>query len=386
MPELADWLESIEVSQLVLDATFVETRLASSPGREQERLRKKGSNVKKSTLHHYDRQAYRQIRCALAIVAALPTKKQRRKFAKKIVSDELLSQLVHGAGNRKLTAFWQMSDAKVWGEVETAWLTDLIAEGQRGAELKREFDDRLLQEKLASLRQLAYGASHEINNPLANISMRAQALQRNEDNPSRLKSLRTIYEQAMRAHHMITDMMLFANPPAVNRQPADIVNLLSDVISTTAVRFPDRDFKMTLERPDRSIQSNVDATQIAELVAALLQNAIDAFIDSGEVHVAIDWNKDAELVIRVRDNGPGIDPETARHMFDPFFSGREAGRGLGFGLSKAWTIANQHGGSLHCISAEKGNTLFEATIPTEECGESDSNHGHQQKRPGQSAA
>ncbi|PQO47752.1 histidine kinase dimerization/phospho-acceptor domain-containing protein, partial [Blastopirellula marina] len=68
-------------------------------------------------------------------------------------------------------------------------------------------------DKLASLKRLAYGASHEINNPLANIASRAQALLVDENDPDRRHELATIYAQAMRGHEMIADLMLFARPP-----------------------------------------------------------------------------------------------------------------------------------------------------------------------------
>ncbi len=76
-----------------------------------------------------------------------------------------------------------------------------------------DFERRLEEEKLAALVELAYGASHEINNPLANIATRAQVLLREEPHPERRRMLSAIHAQAMRAHEMIADLMLFARPP-----------------------------------------------------------------------------------------------------------------------------------------------------------------------------
>src|SRR5687767_1922318 len=76
-----------------------------------------------------------------------------------------------------------------------------------------DFDQRLLREKLASLKEFAYGASHELNNPLFNISSRAQLLLRDERDPERRRKLSTIYAHAMRASEMISDMALAAQPP-----------------------------------------------------------------------------------------------------------------------------------------------------------------------------
>ena len=76
-----------------------------------------------------------------------------------------------------------------------------------------EWFEKVEHAKLDAVKELAYGASHEINNPLANISARAQALLRDEADPERRRALEAIHQQALRAHEMIADLMLFARPP-----------------------------------------------------------------------------------------------------------------------------------------------------------------------------
>ncbi|MEX0818839.1 MAG: histidine kinase dimerization/phospho-acceptor domain-containing protein, partial [Pirellulaceae bacterium] len=98
---------------------------------------------------------------------------------------------------------------QAWGPWTTA-LSRLVERLIRLKQLETDFDDALVREKLASMRELAYGASHEINNPLANISSRAQTLLDDESDPQRRRKLATINSQAFRAHEMIADMMLFA--------------------------------------------------------------------------------------------------------------------------------------------------------------------------------
>ena len=97
-------------------------------------------------------------------------------------------------------------------------------------ETQQQFTARLQTEKLESMKQLAYGASHEINNPLANIASRAQAMVQTETDLSRQQKLATIYEQAMRAHEMISDMMLFGNPPRLQIRQTDLRLLIPSVI------------------------------------------------------------------------------------------------------------------------------------------------------------
>ena len=96
--------------------------------------------------------------------------------------------------------------------------------------LQQDFQRQLETDKLQAMKELAYGASHEINNPLANISSRAQLLLRDEPDPERRRSLSTINSQAFRAHEMLADLMLFAKPPAIVRQPLDLVALVRQVV------------------------------------------------------------------------------------------------------------------------------------------------------------
>ena len=84
---------------------------------------------------------------------------------------------------------------------------------RQSAQLETDFDERLQTAKLDSLKEFAYGAGHELNNPLANIASRAQTLLREETHPDRRRRLAAINTQAFRAHEMLADMMLFARPP-----------------------------------------------------------------------------------------------------------------------------------------------------------------------------
>src|ERR1700681_2961791 len=91
------------------------------------------------------------------------------------------------------------------------------------------FAERLDREKLDALKELAYGAGHEINNPLANISARAQTLLTGELDADRRRLLAAINAQAFRAHEMIADMMLFARPPELKLERFDLAEVVAGV-------------------------------------------------------------------------------------------------------------------------------------------------------------
>src|SRR5438445_8130194 len=85
--------------------------------------------------------------------------------------------------------------------------------------------------KLHALYNFAYGLSHEINNPLANIATRAQTLLADEKDPDRRRKLATIVQQAFRAHEMIADLMLFAHPPQMQPRETDLIRLIDTVVA-----------------------------------------------------------------------------------------------------------------------------------------------------------
>jgi signal transduction histidine kinase len=230
-----------------------------------------------------------------------------------------------------------------------------------------EFEERLEREKLAALMELAYGAGHEINNPLANIAARAQTLLQDETDPERRRKLLAIHRQAMRAHEMIADLMLFARPPQLEISAADLRQIVREVVDGERDLAAERSIELVCEVGDAPISVQVDATQLAVAIAAVIVNAVEAVGEQGRVVViAREWCegdvRSAEVI--VRDNGPGISPTVRRHLFDPFFSGREAGRGLGFGLSKCWRIVTDHGGRIVVNNLEGGGAEFTILLPT----------------------
>lgn len=243
-----------------------------------------------------------------------------------------------------------------------AWMS----ERARFLQLRDAFDRTLQQEKLASMRELAYGASHEINNPLANISTRAQSLLRDERDPERRRKLATIHTQAMRAHEMISDMMLFAKPPALRPQEVDLHQLVDAAIRELEPDAQRQSTQLHRTPGNHPCKVEADPEQLLLALRALGANALQAMGSGGridwEVVEPIDFHAQSgdayAAAMVVRDTGPGMSDEVLRHAFDPFFSGREAGRGLGFGLSKVWKIMQLHGGDVELASlAGKGTTV-----------------------------
>ncbi|MCA9138000.1 MAG: HAMP domain-containing histidine kinase [Planctomycetales bacterium] len=215
--------------------------------------------------------------------------------------------------------------------------------------------------KSAAAKQLAYGLSHEINNPLANISARAQHLARDESDPQRIRSLQQIVQQVYRAHEMIAGLMFYANPPEVHRQSVDLNELVNEAASEFRSRADEAEIRLLTETIESPAVAVVDRLMMLEAIRVLLRNSIEAIGSGGTVVVSTDEVTDdsgpSRWLIHVADSGPGLSVQDSRHAFDPFYSGREAGRGLGLGLCRAYRVAKLHdatirlsGGLAGCVA------------------------------------
>jgi signal transduction histidine kinase len=107
---------------------------------------------------------------------------------------------------------------------------------------------------------------------------------------------------------------------------------------------------------------NADATQLSVAIRALIQNSLEALSTGGRIELSATTNR-KYATITVSDDGPGIPPDIRPHIFEPFFSGREAGRGLGFGLSKCWRIVTDHGGEISVEKLLPQGAVFRLQLP-----------------------
>ena len=203
-------------------------------------------------------------------------------------------------------------------------------------------DPRLME----ALAEFAAGAGHEINNPLATITSRVQMLLARESDVGKRAQLESIGAQAMRIRDMITDIMLFARPPEPMFSMIDPNELLGIVLEQQQEYATAKQIQLALEAGGGpSIKADVDQFQV--VFNELIRNSIEASSSGQEVLVKAEYLPKEQLwQITVEDAGMGFTEEQAEHAFNPYYSGRQAGRGHGFGLSKCWAIMRLHGGEI----------------------------------------
>jgi signal transduction histidine kinase len=232
-----------------------------------------------------------------------------------------------------------------------------------------DFDRRLEAAKLAAMAEFAAGAGHEINNPIAVIAGRAQLLLQEETSAQRRHELAVIHAQAMRVYEMIADMMLFARPPVPRFAACDVAAIARQVADELASKAKERQVAVEVDTVASLPAIDADATQLAVALRAICDNAVAAVRSGGHILIRVaplPAPSDVEtqgIVLSVTDDGPGIAVEVREHLFDPFFSGRQAGRGLGMGLAKAWRIVELHHGRIEVSSDDLPGTTFAITLP-----------------------
>jgi signal transduction histidine kinase len=200
---------------------------------------------------------------------------------------------------------------------------------------------------LEAMAEFAAGAGHEINNPVATILGHVQQLLAAESDPERRAALLTIGSQAYRIRDMIADAMLFARPPAPKLTPVNLGEAVRTALDSQAELIPAA-VQCVVNAPTE-LPVAADRTQLLVVLSNLIRNAAEALSRRGtrlDVSAGLDANDSRFAIVTVCDDGPGLTEVERLHLFNPFFSGRQAGRGLGFGLPKCWRIVTQHGGRM----------------------------------------
>lgn len=218
-----------------------------------------------------------------------------------------------------------------------------------------------------AMYSFAYGLSHEINNPLANIVGRAQQLAKSASDARDKKSLATIVESAQRAHEMLAEMMHAIQRPALNLQVKDIRPFLTSKSKLWQDHFESCQIAFDILVCDESLWCSADTTALDEAISCGLRNALDSCISGNRVELIADRTEDAKGNLQVRlaiiDNGPGMNNCDLEKAWDVYYSGREAGRGLGIGLSKIRRIIQFHGGSVWIDSDDQAGFALEIRLP-----------------------
>ena len=249
--------------------------------------------------------------------------------------------------------------------------TNLLAERDRTlAELDAAQRHAVAQEKLASVGQLAAGVAHEINNPMcfvtANVADLLDELRRAPALPATLVEYRDqiipeTVDGIARVNAIVGDMRRFARS---DPEPLVTFALASEIVATTRLA-------RTQLGPGQHLHVDVDADlwlhgsprQLDQALLNLIVNAIQALPGPGDIRVRGRAIDDDQLELTVADTGTGMGPETLARLFEPFFTTRPVGSGVGLGLAVVHGVAAAHGGRIDVDSALGAGSTFRLVLP-----------------------
>lgn len=221
----------------------------------------------------------------------------------------------------------------------------------------------MLQEKMASIGRLSAGIAHEINNPLTTVLTTAMLLQEDlEPSDPLFLELKAISDETLRCRKIVKGLLDFARQNKPEKRQNDINTIVAESLMLTKKQAAFADVILTQALTPNIPRIHVDKGQIQQAVINLIINAVEASQPGGQVKVTTRLNQsDRKVAIEVSDKGQGIDEDTVARIFDPFFTLKEAGNGLGLSITHG--IIEQHGGTIDVTSTPNKGTAFIVTLP-----------------------
>ncbi|MEE2665192.1 MAG: ATP-binding protein [Myxococcota bacterium] len=225
-------------------------------------------------------------------------------------------------------------------------------------------------EHARSLEKLSASIAHEIRNPITAAKSLVQQMGEEPSSADNVEYANVALGELERVERSVSHLLRFARDEEMREQNVVMAEVLDSALET----FRERSARdgITIERSfDTDGALRGDPEKLRRIAINLVGNAIDALADSAtadrQIVVALGENlAGSEVWVRVRDNGPGIEPEVAARIFDPFFTQKQAGTGLGLSITRK--LVEAHGGEIELASELGQGTEFLVTFPKESRG------------------
>jgi PAS domain S-box-containing protein len=227
-----------------------------------------------------------------------------------------------------------------------------------------ELEEQLLASgRLVAVGELTASMAHEFNNPLGIILGFAQGLLASLDrsDPNR-RHVQIIAEEAKRCERLVQELLEFGRPSKGEFAPIDIAGVIARTMELVQNRASASNVETVTEAAHDLPRIHADAQQLQQVLLNLCLNAIDAMPKGGKLTVRAVQDGERTICLTVADTGYGIDPDTLRKIFQPFFTARKK-RGLGLGLSISDRIVKSHRGTLSASSTPGAGTTFTVRLP-----------------------
>lgn len=230
----------------------------------------------------------------------------------------------------------------------------------------RQLQDRLNhQQRLASMGEMAASLAHQIRTPLASALLYASNLKRQQlEDDKRIRFSEKIFERLRYLESLITDMLLFARGEKIDEEPVLVTELLIDIESQLEAKLSAAQISLSMSNSCQQALVSGNPKMLSSAILNLCDNAIQAMGASNkhQGQISIDAKCDAQdILLSIKDNGPGIEPGKQSEIFNPFFTTRSEGTGLGLAVVKA--IINAHKGHIELYSQPGEGSTFTIYLP-----------------------
>lgn len=284
-------------------------------------------------------------------------------FQLRIPMQDVAGKLSEVAGDVVVSARLDLADL---GPVLERVATEVTAVVEQ---LHQKHQEILHGDQLACVGQLAAGIAHEIRNPLMSMKMLVQSARSQDSGSLDELDLRILDDEIRRLEVLLDEFLDFARPKPLQKAVVDLRYVAENVVSFLQPQADVRKIVIECDIPARPVLLSVDAPRIRQVILNLLLNGIQVTPPGGAVCLSFETPEltDGEWCqIQIRDSGAGIRPELADRVFEPFFSTKETGLGLGLAVSQR--IVRSHGGELSLESANGRGATFVISLPVETLG------------------
>ena len=234
--------------------------------------------------------------------------------------------------------------------------------------LGREESQLAAAEKRDLLARLLERLAHEIRNPLSSLDIHVQLLEEDlavltpEARKPLALRLEIIHGELHRLENIVERFLRLAGPSELDLEPVEIQNLIAHVCNLLRAEASTRQIEIIAQIENQLPAINADSVRLTQALMNLVINALQAVERKGRVEVAAAKSSAGDaLLLRVCDSGPGIPAEKLTDIFDPYYSTKPEGNGLGLWIAQQIAVA--HGGSLNAGNVPGGGAVFTLTLP-----------------------
>jgi len=277
---------------------------------------------------------------------------------KPIVKDVLLKAVARAAEKKRLT------DEKLRLEHEIKLYAEELEKrvDERTAELVETHQRLVTQERIAALGRAAAQVAHEVKNPLAGLLLYSLHLKSKADNFSESQTylVDKIVETINHLNSRVEQILGFARPVNLDLRARNVNAIVNDILELLRPQLTAKKIEVRLAMGETAAYAMLDDSAIRGALLNLILNAIEAMPEGGTLSIAVDQTSET-LRLQITDTGPGIDEEKAKRIFEPFYTTKA--QGLGLGMPYARKIIDQHGGMISLSSRRGEGTTISITLP-----------------------